>query len=193
MTTFVLCNECGNRWKVCIFLPPRLCPSTHRYCPPEGVVCPQPRRGLTSLCSMDLQSWRSWWVAIGEAGRECAGMCSFWKESGWDGSSGHISSEDGQVPHLSTEGGSCSTPTPNPRIHRGKTTALYTWTTLLYKVLYQMSFPLNLAVARMREAELGQRALSPPGHPPFPRRLWKSLRYPRLPQLPRRQRLCFQT
>ncbi|KAF5924655.1 hypothetical protein HPG69_004527 [Diceros bicornis minor] len=22
MTTFVLCNECGNRWKVCIFLPP---------------------------------------------------------------------------------------------------------------------------------------------------------------------------
>ncbi|EPQ13319.1 Transcription elongation factor A protein 3 [Myotis brandtii] len=28
MTTFVLCNECGNRWKVCIFLPPPSTPSS---------------------------------------------------------------------------------------------------------------------------------------------------------------------
>ncbi|KAK1340384.1 hypothetical protein QTO34_018953 [Cnephaeus nilssonii] len=28
MTTFVLCNECGNRWKVCIFLPPPSTPAS---------------------------------------------------------------------------------------------------------------------------------------------------------------------
>uniref|UniRef100_G1T6N1 Transcription elongation factor A3 n=1 Tax=Oryctolagus cuniculus TaxID=9986 RepID=G1T6N1_RABIT len=44
MTTFVLCNECGNRWKVCMSV--SSAPTIHRPCPTEGVVYPQPRRGL---------------------------------------------------------------------------------------------------------------------------------------------------
>lgn len=202
MTTFVLCNECGNRWKVCIFLPP---PSPHhpQMLPHIRNSKPTAKKGLTGLCRVDLQSWRSWWVVIGEAGRECTGMCVFWKVPGWDGSSSHISSEDGQVPHLSTEGVSCSTP-HHPVPHR-KTTALSTWTTLLYKALSQMLFPLNLATPGVRKAEVCQRGLSRgaprssslPKAAPFPRQPWKSSGYPRLspglPRLLRRQRFCFQT
>lgn len=77
MTTFVLCNECGNRWKVCIFLPPL--PSTdappykeyHAHSP-EG-----PHTwGLADLHRAGRQSWRQWCVA-GEAGTECMCLCMF--------------------------------------------------------------------------------------------------------------------
>lgn len=109
-------------------------------------------RGLTSLCRVDLQSWRLWWVVGGEVGRERTGMCVIWKvPPAGMGAAAHISYfiQGGQVPHLSTEGISCSTPTT--RFHRGKTIARYTWTTLLYQVLSQVLFPLNLARARSEE------------------------------------------
>lgn len=128
MTTFVLCNECGNRWKVCIFLPLHPLPR-HPQMPPHirsSVLRAKKgshAQGLTSLYGVGLQSCRSWRGAGGEAGKQCTCTFSFGKAPGWDGAAAHILSEDGQVHHLSTEGISRSPPHPPDPQRKNSSTA----------------------------------------------------------------------
>uniref|UniRef100_A0A8C4L8L9 Transcription elongation factor A protein 3 n=1 Tax=Equus asinus asinus TaxID=83772 RepID=A0A8C4L8L9_EQUAS len=77
MTTFVLCNECGNRWKVCIFLPllSFTDAASHKEEHIHGPEGASYMGGCASLCRVGLQSWREWWVAVEEAGRECMCVC----------------------------------------------------------------------------------------------------------------------
>lgn len=119
MTTFVLCNECGNRWKVCIFLSLHPLPRHPQMLPhirssvltAEKGPCAQ---GLTSLYRVGLQSWRSWRVAGGEAGKECRCMFSFGKAPGWDGgSSPHFIR--GRASSSFEHRGNQSLPTPSSR------------------------------------------------------------------------------
>lgn len=137
MTTFVLCNECGNRWKVCIFLPlpspphPQMLPP---HPPTLRVVYPQPRRGLVHR---SLPACAGWICSAGDCGglllvrQACVPLGRY--RLGW-----------GQQPHFvrgwaspSSEhrGSQLLHPHPTPWIQRGKTTALCTWAALLGRAL----------------------------------------------------------
>lgn len=128
MTTFVLCNECGNRWKVCIFLPLHPLPR-HPQMPPHirsSVLRAKKgshAQGLTSLYGVGLQSCRSWRGAGVRQGNSARACFPLGRHLAGMGAAAHILSEDGRVRHLSAEGISRSPPHPPDPQRKNNSTA----------------------------------------------------------------------
>ena len=156
MTTFVLCNECGNRWKVCMsvsfFLPchPQELPHlrTSRPTAPNGGW----RGAVLPACTEQVCRAGDSGALLGRQGqrtRVCA-CFRFGKHPARVGTVAGILSQDGQVCHLNTDGISLlrSQGLRGAGGWEGKTIAFCTWTTPLCKVLPQMLFPLSPVTAR---------------------------------------------
>lgn len=110
MTTFVLCNECGNRWKVCMsvsfFLPchPQELPHLRSSRPtaPNGGW----RGAVLPACTEQVCRAGDSGALLGRQGqrtRVCA-CFRFGKHPARVGTVAGILSQDGQVCHLNTDG-----------------------------------------------------------------------------------------
>lgn len=155
MTTFVLCNECGNRWKVCMsvsfFLPchPQELPHLRSSRPTapnggwQGAVLPacteQVCRAGDSGALLGRQGQRtrvcvfSFWKAPSQGGDSSRHFITGWASLSFE----HRWNQPPEIPGVAGSGG-----------WEGKTIALCTWTTPLCKVLPQMLFPLSPVTAR---------------------------------------------
>ena len=153
MTTFVLCNECGNRWKVCMsvsfFLPCRPQAPPHlrssRHTAPNGGWGSSLPACTEQVCRAGDSG-----ALLGRQGQRthvCARFC-FGKHPAGVGTAAGILSQDGQVCHLNTDGDPEIPGVAGRAGWEGKTIALCTWTTPLCKVLPQMLFPLSPVTAR---------------------------------------------
>lgn len=174
MTTFVLCNECGNRWKVCMSVTFSL-PCHPQLLPHIRNSIPTAKEGGFPACRAgDSGGW-----LLGRRG-ESACACFCWgSHPAGVGAATHILSQDGQVCHLSTDAISLLRSTEgrknNSTLHLGHTS-------LQSSFADAISFepcPTQPGVSARLSPVRGRCHQVLPGHLPFIRQLWKS---PKLPK-----------